>query len=75
MLEDDVLSYYKIHGPNKILTSPAREKGVRVISEDLIRYMRKANWSSSSSNRFGSSAKQCKPFGEVHLKVCFLFLF
>ncbi|KAK4597826.1 hypothetical protein RGQ29_015371 [Quercus rubra] len=69
VLEDGVLSYYKIHGPDKILTSPAREKGVRVIGEDSIRYMRKANWSSSSSNRFGSSAKQCKPFGEVHLKV------
>ena len=73
VLEDGVLSYYKIHGPDKILTSPAREKGVRVIGEDSIRYMRKANWSSSSSNRFGSSAKQCKPFGEVHLKVCLLF--
>ncbi|KAM3753977.1 hypothetical protein ACB098_03G133400 [Castanea mollissima] len=69
VLEDGVLSYYKIHGPDKILTSPAREKGVRVIGEDSIRYMKKANWSSSSSNRFGSSAKQCKPFGEVHLKV------
>ena len=73
VLEDGVLSYYKIHGPDKILTSPAREKGVRVIGEDSIRYMRKANWSSSSSNRFGSSAKQCKPFGEVHLKVRLLF--
>ncbi|XP_050276411.1 oxysterol-binding protein-related protein 1D [Quercus robur] len=69
VLEDGVLSYYKIHGPDKILTSPAREKGVRVIGEDSIRYMRKANWSSSSSNRFGSSAKECKPFGVVHLKV------
>ncbi|KAL0004401.1 hypothetical protein SO802_011962 [Lithocarpus litseifolius] len=69
VLEDGVLSYYKIHGPDKILASPAREKGVRVIGEDSIRYMRKANWSSSSSNRIGGSAKQCKPFGEVHLKV------
>lgn len=66
VLEDGVLSYYKIHGPDKILMSPARDKGVRVIGEDSLRYMRKANW---SSNRLGVSAKQCKPFGEVHLKV------
>ena len=75
VLEDGVLLYYKIHGLDKILTSLTREKGVRVIGEDSIKYMRKANWSSSSSNRFGSSAKQCKPFGKVHLKVCLLFYF
>ncbi|KAG6635844.1 hypothetical protein CIPAW_11G071000 [Carya illinoinensis] len=46
--------------------SPAREQGGRVIGEDSLRYMRKANW---SSNRLGVSNKQCKPFGEVHLKV------
>ncbi|XP_059448859.1 oxysterol-binding protein-related protein 1D [Corylus avellana] len=66
VLEDGVLSYYKVHGPDKILISPAREKGVRVIGEDSVRYMRKANW---SSNRLGGSARQWKPFGEVHLKV------
>ncbi|KAG6713826.1 hypothetical protein I3842_05G172600 [Carya illinoinensis] len=66
VLEDGVISYYKIHGPDKILMNPAREKGGRVIGDDSLRYMRKANW---SSNRLGSSAKQCKPFGEVHLKV------
>ena len=73
VLEDGVLSYYKVHGPDKILMSPAREKGVRVIGEDSLRYMKKANWnssSSSSSNRLGASARPCKPFGEVHLKVC-----
>ncbi|KAK9276528.1 hypothetical protein L1049_006062 [Liquidambar formosana] len=66
VLEDGVLSYYKIHGPDKILMSPAREKGVRVIGEDSMRFMRKANW---SSNRLTGSVKQCKPFGEIHLKV------
>ncbi|EEF47596.1 oxysterol-binding protein-related protein 1D [Ricinus communis] len=68
VLEDGVLSYYKIHGPYKILTSPAREKDVRVIGDESLRYMRKANW---SSNRLGAGvgAKQCKPFGEIHLKV------
>ena len=75
MLEDGVLSYYKIHSLDKILMSSTREKGVRVIDEDSIRYMRKANWSSNSSNCFNSSAKHYKPFGEVHLKVCFYFYF
>ncbi|XP_065875918.1 oxysterol-binding protein-related protein 1D [Euphorbia lathyris] len=71
MLEDGVLSYYKIHGPHKIVMSPAaREKDVKVIGEESLRYMRKANW---SSNRLGlaaaAAAMQCKPFGEIHLKV------
>lgn len=66
VLEDGVLSYYKIHGPDKILMSPAREKDVRVIGEDSLRYMRKANW---GTTRLGLLKKQCKPFGEVHLKV------
>lgn len=76
VLEDGVLSYYKIHGPDKILMSPAREKDVRVIGEESLRYMRKANW---TSNRLGvtaaSAVRQCKPFGEIHLKVCFFVAF
>lgn len=70
VLEDGVLSYYKIHGPDKILMSPAREKDVKVIGEESLRYMKKANW---SNNRLAvsavSAARQCKPFGEIHLKV------
>ena len=72
MLADGVLSYYKIHGPDKILTSPAgRDKGVRVIGEGSLRYTRKVNWSCSSSNGGGvnNQLRQCKPFGEIHLKV------
>lgn len=65
VLEDGVLSYYKVHGPDKILMSPAREKELMVIGEDSLRYMRKANW---STYRLRAPAK---PFGEVHLKVCF----
>ncbi|XP_050375313.1 oxysterol-binding protein-related protein 1D isoform X1 [Argentina anserina] len=67
LLEDGVLSYYKVHGPDKILMSPAREKGVTVIGEDSVRYMKKANW---NRNRLGLPARRpCRPFGEVHLKV------
>ncbi|PSS26917.1 Oxysterol-binding protein-related protein like [Actinidia chinensis var. chinensis] len=65
VLEDGVLSYYKIHGPDKIAMSPSREKGLKVIGEESLSYVKKANWSS----KLGSYAKQWKPFGEVHLKV------
>ncbi|XP_010458762.1 PREDICTED: oxysterol-binding protein-related protein 1D [Camelina sativa] len=73
-LEDGVLSYYKIHGPDKIVMNPSREKGVRVIGEESVRYIRKASCGSGSSNKLGSSSsaaasRPCKPFGEVHLKV------
>ncbi|XP_010528073.1 PREDICTED: oxysterol-binding protein-related protein 1D [Tarenaya hassleriana] len=68
-LEDGVLSYYKVRGPDKIMMNPSKETGVRVIGEESMRYMRKA--SCSSSNRLGVPAayRPCKPFGEVHLKV------
>ncbi|CAN1312859.1 Oxysterol-binding protein-related protein 1D [Linum perenne] len=62
VLEDGVLSYYKIHGPDKILMSPGKEKGFRVIGGESLRFVRKANWSSNGSG-------QWKPFGEIHLKV------
>ncbi|XP_076945036.1 oxysterol-binding protein-related protein 1D-like isoform X2 [Bidens hawaiensis] len=65
-LEDGVLSYYKTHGPDKIVLSPGREKGFKVIGDESIRYMRKCS-NGSSHNRFGS--KQWKPYGEIHLKV------
>ncbi|XP_021743888.1 oxysterol-binding protein-related protein 1D-like [Chenopodium quinoa] len=55
VLEDGVLSYYKLHGPDKIMvsstgsgsgsgsgSSPRREKvGVRVIGEESVKYMKK----------------------------------
>ncbi|GER51563.1 oxysterol-binding protein [Striga asiatica] len=73
VLEDGVLSYYKVHGPDKIFVSSCRDKGLRVIGEESWRYMRKGsigNWSQNGSVGNGfSSEKQWKPFGEVHLKV------
>ncbi|KAM7464697.1 hypothetical protein LguiA_032818 [Lonicera macranthoides] len=66
VLQDGVLSYYKIHGPDKIMLGPARDKGMKVIGEQSWRYMRKA---SGSSNKIGGFTKQWKPFGEIHLKV------
>ncbi|XP_058102070.1 oxysterol-binding protein-related protein 1D isoform X2 [Magnolia sinica] len=61
VLQDGVLSYYKIHGPDKISVGAASEKGVRVIGEDSLRYMRK--------HAMRASTKRWKPFGEIHLKV------
>ncbi|CDY19393.1 BnaC05g09020D [Brassica napus] len=60
-LEDGVLSYYKIHGPDKIVMNPARDKGVRVIGEESV--------SNKLGAGAGASSRPCKPFGEVHLKV------
>ncbi|KAL7134984.1 hypothetical protein ABFS83_11G062400 [Erythranthe nasuta] len=75
VLEDGVLSYYKVHGPDKIVVSSGREKGVRVIGQESWRYMRKG---SSGNGSGGGNAlrvngvgmgKQWKPFGKIHLKV------
>ncbi|VFQ89985.1 unnamed protein product [Cuscuta campestris] len=66
VLEDGVLSYYKVHGPDKIFISPFVEKGLKVIGDDSWRYMRKSN---GSNHRLSGSSKQWKPFGEIHLKV------
>ncbi|KAJ8773601.1 hypothetical protein K2173_005847 [Erythroxylum novogranatense] len=68
VLEDGVLSYYKIHGPDKIVLSPATEKSV-VIGEDSVKYMRKAATLNSSNSSSSSRLRRCKPFGEIHLKV------
>nr|XP_043623502.1 oxysterol-binding protein-related protein 1D [Erigeron canadensis] len=66
-LEDGVLSYYKTHGPDKIVFSPGREKGFKVIGDESVRYMRKWSNGSNHCNRFGT--RQWKPYGEIHLKV------
>ncbi|AES72125.1 putative oxysterol-binding protein [Medicago truncatula] len=71
VLEDGVLSYYKIHGPDKILMSPAKDRSVRVIGEESAKFVKKANWNVNRGNGVvgGGATKQCKPFGEIHLKV------
>lgn len=70
VLEDGVLSYYKIHGPDKILMSPAKDRSVRVIGEESSKYVKKANWNLNRAGGGATITKQCKPFGEIHLKVC-----
>ncbi|KAK1313754.1 Oxysterol-binding protein-related protein 1C [Acorus calamus] len=61
VLQDGVLSYYKIHGPDKIRIDQETEKGSKVIGEESIKRL------SRHKNR--QSQLQRKPFGEIHLKV------
>ncbi|XP_075667474.1 oxysterol-binding protein-related protein 1C-like isoform X2 [Castanea sativa] len=66
VLQDDgVLTYYKIHGPDKIVVNQGTEKGSKVIGEESLRRI--------SKHRNGASLPQQnlprKPFGEIHLKM------
>ncbi|KAL6527554.1 hypothetical protein OROGR_016644 [Orobanche gracilis] len=72
VLQDGVLSYYKIHGPDRILVNQETEKGSRVIGEESMRRMSRHNHHHSNHPRngnSGSSPEDRKPVGEVHLKV------
>lgn len=62
VLQDGVLSYYKIHGPDKIIVNHETEKGSKVIGEESIRRINRNRNSHPYQNRR-------KPFGEIHLKV------
>ncbi|XP_047981769.1 oxysterol-binding protein-related protein 1C-like isoform X1 [Salvia hispanica] len=66
VLQDGVLSYYKINGPDRI--NPQTEKGSRVIGEES---MKRLSRKFTGHRRTGSwgSMKGRKPVGEVHLKV------
>ncbi|KAK8580276.1 hypothetical protein V6N12_070557 [Hibiscus sabdariffa] len=64
VLQDGVLSYYKLRGPDRIVVSQETEKGCKVIGEESLRiitHRRKPIPPHSPGRR--------KPFGEVHLKV------
>ncbi|KAG6388728.1 hypothetical protein SASPL_150160 [Salvia splendens] len=68
VLQDGVLSYYKIHGPDKIVVNQETERGSRVIGEESMRRVMSQN----QHHRNGTAASPEKsriPFGEVHLKV------
>ncbi|KAL9274566.1 Oxysterol-binding protein-related protein [Drosera capensis] len=66
VLHDGVLSYYKIHGPDKIVVSVETERGCKVIGEESVRRIGKSRRSSNVSE---TAAMRRKPFGEIHLKV------
>ncbi|CAO2834695.1 unnamed protein product [Amaranthus hypochondriacus] len=63
VLQDGVVSYYKIHGPDKITLSLESEKGFKVIGDESMKRIRRPN------NNSSSHPHRRKPFGEVHLKV------
>lgn len=76
VLRDGVLSYYKVHGPDKISVGSVCEGGgVRVIGEDSARRVRKERYWGNAGAGAGAGAKQWKPFGEIHLKVRFFLIF
>ncbi|XP_044508728.1 oxysterol-binding protein-related protein 1C-like isoform X2 [Mangifera indica] len=60
VLKDGVLSYYKLHGSNKIVVNKETEKGSKVIGEVSMRMM---------SRHVTSQLRNRKPVGEIHLKV------
>ncbi|KAG6551424.1 hypothetical protein Mapa_007070 [Marchantia paleacea] len=63
VLQEGVLSYYKVHGPDKVSVNHERHKGLRVIGDEAQRLQRK------QKNANVDEKRPRKPFGEVHLKV------
>lgn len=62
-LQDGVLSYYKVHGPDKIVVSREGQKGFRVIGDESQRFLNKPR------NLNADDSRQQKASGELHLKV------
>ncbi|XP_043705131.1 oxysterol-binding protein-related protein 1C [Telopea speciosissima] len=61
VLQDGVLSYYKIHGPDKIFVNQETENGSKIIGEESLRQI--------SRPKNGQSQLRRKPSGVIHLKV------
>lgn len=55
------MSYYKLHGRDKITVNQDTERGSKVIGEASFRRV--------CSREIRHSQPRCKPFGEIHLKV------
>lgn len=62
-LQDGVLSYYKVHGPDKITINREGQKGFRVVGDESIRFLRKRR------NVNAEESLERKTSGELHLKV------
>ncbi|KAK8971363.1 Oxysterol-binding protein-related protein 1C [Platanthera guangdongensis] len=65
VLQDGVLSYYKIHGPDRIQLDGEADKGSKLIGEISMRRVRSHRRNESNP----PNSIQRKPIGEVHLKV------
>lgn len=70
VLQDGVLSYYKIHGPDKIIVNRETEKWSKVIGDESLRRISR-NRNSTSYHHLSNHRR--KPFGEIHLKVRYRF--
>ncbi|MCD9561131.1 hypothetical protein HAX54_020105 [Datura stramonium] len=62
---DGYLSYYKIHGPDRIVVNSETEKGSKVIGEESLRRISRTPTNKTNA----TSQPRRKPVGEVHLKV------
>ncbi|KAK8938132.1 Oxysterol-binding protein-related protein 1D [Platanthera guangdongensis] len=68
VLQDGVLSYYKVRGSDKISVGQASEAaGVRVIGEGSFRRKRME----VVAGQVLGDVRQWKPFGEIHLKMLY----
>lgn len=63
-LQDGVLSYYKIHGPDKIYVSQDTLRGVRIIGEESLKLIRKQR-----NSHFFEEKRYPKAYGKVHVKI------
>ena len=68
VLQDKVLSYYKLHRFDKIVVNKETEKGLGVIGEDSLNLMRKLK----SAYVGTDSTNQQKTVGAVNFKVILL---
>lgn len=64
VLQEGVLSYYKVHGPDKVYVNHERHKGLRLLGDEAQRLLKK------QKNGQVDDRRPRKAFGEVHLKVC-----
>lgn len=77
VLQDGVVSYYKIHGPDKIQVNQETAKGSKVIGEESQRWMCKHkngnnhhhHHHQNNHSQNGEWQSRRKPIGEIHLKV------
>ncbi|KAL1214602.1 Oxysterol-binding protein-related protein 1C [Cardamine amara subsp. amara] len=62
ILQDGVLSYYRIHGPNKISLSVEMDRRSKLIGGESLRFI-------CRHSKRGDVHSSGKPLGQIHLKV------
>ena len=72
-LKDGVLSYYKVHGHDKVTLKDNRFKNFRIIGEEAQRLTKKQQRQSTHPQlhlHSSTDQSQFRASGEIHLKVC-----